>query len=290
MADDNPLDIIFWEGESPGPGLKKKFTSRSLAAFKQLCKRGCRAGTLDFLLSCLASGSEPALHRLDELHSALDLSEKHYKKKPDRVRRHLEEISKRAVQLVQDILDLRETMAVQELGDRHLIGKSDLLYSRIFLDEDADVLLADPPKPGEPDPHPNHRLLLAQDQPPRRFPNDPNPRDRSRLLGGEQSPEDFPELPRQDMDIRLRALFYGLANLPRLLKELGIGEQKWPDRRQQRIDLHKYVRESTGHWNDALLADILANIWPEGGTVNKSDRPTSKEGVKRWRHRHGLKG
>jgi hypothetical protein len=75
------------------------------------------------------------------------------------------------------------------------------------------------------------------------------------------------------------APFRGLLLLPDLARR--IGEQKLPEYTEVRINLHRYIREHTGRWQDKLFAELHSAILPG---------KTSSIKVYLWRRKHGLKG
>jgi hypothetical protein len=72
--------------------------------------------------------------------------------------------------------------------------------------------------------------------------------------------------------------FAGLLRLPQLAEQCGL--QKRPDYTRRRIEVHKYLQQCTGSWNDSLFVAIFNDLFP-------GDQETAKD-TQRWRSRHGL--
>lgn len=72
-----------------------------------------------------------------------------------------------------------------------------------------------------------------------------------------------------------------MVELPKFLKEV------WPVRSPTYDSLlsaiYNYVHKQTKHWNDALVADILNDLFP-----HPEDPIFNEESLKIWRSRHGL--
>ncbi len=72
-----------------------------------------------------------------------------------------------------------------------------------------------------------------------------------------------------------------MAELPKFLKEV------WPVWNPEYVNylsvIYNHIHAETKHWNDALVADILNNLFP-----HPEDPIFNEESLKIWRNRHAL--
>jgi len=72
-----------------------------------------------------------------------------------------------------------------------------------------------------------------------------------------------------------------MVELPKFLKEV------WPVRNPEYVNylsvIYNHIHAETKHWNDALVADILNNLFP-----HPEDPIFNEESLKIWRNRHAL--
>jgi len=73
-----------------------------------------------------------------------------------------------------------------------------------------------------------------------------------------------------------------MVELPKFIKEVW---PQWnPTYKSLLSAIYNYVHTETKHWKDALLADILNDLFP-----HPEDPIFNEESLKRWRQFHGLK-
>ncbi len=87
-------------------------------------------------------------------------------------------------------------------------------------------------------------------------------------------------IPHSEVPYAIRVL-QEMAELPKFLKEV------WPVWNPEYVNylsvIYNHIHTETKHWNDALVADILNDLFP-----HPEDPIFNEESLKIWRNRHGL--